>query len=295
MKRAYSVQPTPSLTVKREPVALSWWSALAFAIVILNLYGVRFQSAPLTLFVPVIGLTGLSLPLLLMLRRLPLNLRLLCSYFVAFTLFMHLRCFADDTSIPVQMDYVIYMERALFGGIIPTTWLQAHLYHGVWGPLEIISVATHTSYFFMPYAVALWLWRFHPQTMARYVVALMGTLGLGLVIYYLLPTVPPWMAAEAGKINLHRVIFELLTLPPSIDPNPVAAMPSLHTGLTTVVALALGRAHRIGRPLGVGYVLLMGFSLVYLGEHYVVDLLAGLIIALLAWRMASRVERLNPD
>ena len=33
----------------------------------------------------------------------------------------------------------------------------------------------------------------------------------------------------------------------------------------------------------------MGLALVYLGEHYVVDLLAGVLLALAAWKVAHRL------
>ena len=42
--------------------------------------------------------------------------------------------------------------------------------------------------------------------------------------------------------------------------------------------------------LGWVYALTLGFGLVYLGEHYVIDLLAGLALAEGIWRAAPLVE-----
>jgi membrane-associated phospholipid phosphatase len=38
------------------------------------------------------------------------------------------------------------------------------------------------------------------------------------------------------------------------------------------------------------YALTLGLGLVYLGEHYMVDLLAGLVLAEGIWRVAPRLE-----
>jgi membrane-associated phospholipid phosphatase len=57
-------------------------------------------------------------------------------------------------------------------------------------------------------------------------------------------------------------------------------MPSLHTAITVVMAFALWRVRRSLGIAGALYSLLMGFSLIYLGEHYLVDVLAGVALAI---------------
>jgi membrane-associated phospholipid phosphatase len=44
--------------------------------------------------------------------------------------------------------------------------------------------------------------------------------------------------------------------------------------------------------MGIAYALSMAFALVYLGEHYIIDELAGLVAATVAWRLVSRGLRL---
>ena len=58
--------------------------------------------------------------------------------------------------------------------------------------------------------------------------------------------------------------------------NPLAAMPSLHFATSVMAAHVLSDAGPVQGTLGWSYALALGFALVYLGEHYVVDLLAGL-------------------
>jgi membrane-associated phospholipid phosphatase len=56
-------------------------------------------------------------------------------------------------------------------------------------------------------------------------------------------------------------------------------MPSLHFGASVLAALLLSESSPRAGALGWTYAGVLGFALVYLGEHYVVDLLAGLALA----------------
>ena len=58
--------------------------------------------------------------------------------------------------------------------------------------------------------------------------------------------------------------------------NPLAAMPSLHFATSVTAAHVLSDTGRVAGALGWTYAATLGLALVYLGEHYVVDLLAGL-------------------
>jgi hypothetical protein len=56
-------------------------------------------------------------------------------------------------------------------------------------------------------------------------------------------------------------------------------MPSLHFGTSVMAAHLLDEVGPVPGALGWAYASTLGFALVYLGEHYVVDLLAGLALA----------------
>jgi membrane-associated phospholipid phosphatase len=86
--------------------------------------------------------------------------------------------------------------------------------------------------------------------------------------------------------------------------NPWAAMPSLHFATSVLAALLLGDVNRTAGVVGWSYALTLGFALVYLGEHYVVDLLAGAglvaivrrgepLAAPLALRFSAAVQRIE--
>jgi membrane-associated phospholipid phosphatase len=105
---------------------------------------------------------------------------------------------------------------------------------------------------------------------------------------------PPWMASVNGHLGgapIHRVVQETLTtlggsqLGSKVEQgaaysNRVAAMPSLHAAIPMMLVLFFWREVRLrGRVVLVAYALAMSFALVYGGEHYVVDVVAGWVYA----------------
>lgn len=229
----------------------------------------------------------LWLPAARRVRHLHLGLLYIFGLFV----YTVLRSFADQTAIPVRAAYVIDIERTLFLGHAPTQWLQAQLFNPArLRLLDWLTVQIHWSYFAVPHvaAAAVWVWR--RDLFPRFVALVLGTFYAGLVLYFLLPTVPPWLAADRGLLpgvtrvmdfvggqvdpdSYHR-LYDALGVP-----NAVAAMPSLHMAVTFVLFLFARQLNRwLGRALLV-YAVVMGFSLVYMGEHYATDVLVGMLMA----------------
>jgi len=81
-----------------------------------------------------------------------------------------------------------------------------------------------------------------------------------------------------GKLNLHSASALIDQGQASV--NLVAAIPSLHAGLSAAIAVFLWQrvSHR-WRPVLVAYPLVMAFTLVYTAEHYVIDVLLGWLLA----------------
>lgn len=92
-----------------------------------------------------------------------------------------------------------------------------------------------------------------------------------------------------GKLNLHSASALIDQGQASV--NLVAAIPSLHAGLSLALAMFLwNRVQRRWRPVLVTYVLVMAFTLVYTAEHYVVDILLGWVLALVVVTGLNRFE-----
>lgn len=213
----------------------------------------------------------------------------------AAALFVFLRQLAATSPLPRRGAAIAQLEATLFGGTTPTTWLQQRFYTaGDARVLDYIATAIHASYFFGFVLVGLLVWLFVRERFRSYTRLLALTFALGLTGYFMVPTEPPWLAARQGTAPpAQRILASLVdearlaggmvaagqwwqSDPDALgDPNPVAAMPSVHTSVTVALAIFLARLHPVGGAVGMMYATAMGLALVYLGEHYVLDLVAG--------------------
>ena len=81
-----------------------------------------------------------------------------------------------------------------------------------------------------------------------------------------------------GKLNMHTASALIDQGQASV--NLVAAVPSLHAGMTLAIAVFLwNRVNRGWRPVLAAYVIIMAFTLVYTAEHFVIDILLGWALA----------------
>lgn len=98
--------------------------------------------------------------------------------------------------------------------------------------------------------------------------------------------------SSRGFATLHLDVARALLDEGQASVNLVAAIPSLHAGLSAMIAAFLwGRVGRRWRPLLAGYVVTMAFTLVYSAEHYVIDILLGWLLAVTVGLAIRRLER----
>jgi hypothetical protein len=221
------------------------------------------------------------------------------SYVLMFLVFLILRPVADETVIPVHYDYPILFDRILFLGSLPMVRLQDLFYvPGRVGAVDLFLSGVYITYFIAPHLLALVVWRTRPQLFPKAAVAISLTFIVGLFFYFAVPTAPPWLASNTGDIDADvvRILPEISAqmagntydeASRAVGQNDVAAMPSLHTGLTAMVALIMASYGRRWRWVGLTYLALMATALVYLGEHYVIDEICGISLALGVWRLVS--------
>ena len=221
--------------------------------------------------------------------------RLFVLYFVGFAVFNGLRTTIHQLGIPVSYAYPIDIDGTVFGQV-PTLWLQDHFFtFGQYTTHDWIAVVVYTSYFSAHFLLGGLIWFVKRDLLGSYIKLILAIFSVGLVGYLLIPTSPPWLAAETGHLPEVFRITKLATSQVWADAysqgtyvagnNDVAAMPSLHTALTTAVALTLWRLNRFAGIVGWLYVAAMGISLVYLGEHYVTDVVAGIAMTCMLWRL----------
>jgi membrane-associated phospholipid phosphatase len=134
-----------------------------------------------------------------------------------------------------------------------------------------------------------------------------GVFDVGAVFYWAIPTAPPWWAAAHGRLedgralDVRRMMIEYgpqawgrLWAPAfkALGGNPLAAMPSLHIASSITAAEILSEVGPVPGAVGWAYTALLGLALVYLGEHYVIDLLGGAALAQAIRRAAPRLAPL---
>jgi hypothetical protein len=201
----------------------------------------------------------------------------------------------------VHVRYPIAIDRAIGLGEVPTVRLQRALGRpGRVRPHDLALSAVHWSWFFAPHTVLIWiLWR-HPERFGRSAAQVAAVFDLGSAVYWFLPTAPPWWAGNTGELpHVRRIMTEAgervwgrywAGLYDSLSGNQLAAMPSLHFATSVMAAHVLSDVGPIPGALGWAYAGALGFALVYLGEHYVADLLAGLALTEGVRRAAPAAE-----
>jgi membrane-associated phospholipid phosphatase len=186
--------------------------------------------------------------------------------------------------------YPIVADRAIGGGRLPNARLQRAL-----ARLPQVKVVNqvltwaHWLWFLEPYVALAVILARHPERFPRAARQMAAVFDLGCSVYFAVPTAPPWWASEQGLTGeaVRRIMVEVgedtwrSAWPKMYDAlggNPWAAMPSLHFATSLTAALALSEAGKAEGALGWTYAGTLGFALVYLGEHYVTDLLAGAVL-----------------
>ena len=207
----------------------------------------------------------------------------------------------------VLVDYPIAIDRVLGLGVPPTLRLQRRFSApGRVNRFERVLVYSHWMWFAVPHASLVYvLWR-APDRFPSAAVRMYTLFDLGAVFYWAIPTAPPWWAAARGRLDdgrqlrVRRMMIEYGQqfwgdrwggLYDVLGGNPLAAMPSLHFATSLMGAHLLAEVGPVSGAVGWTYAGTLGLALVYLGEHYAVDLIAG---AALAEGVRTALPRLAP-
>ena len=234
----------------------------------------------------------------------------------------------------LRVRYPARVDKVLGLGELPNVRLQRRFSRrGEVTRLDRALAVVHWAWFFEPHLALVWILVRRDERFASAARQMAAAFDLGCAIYYLIPTAPPWWAAEqsylseeAGPRNaelvaeaapprLRRMMVEVgertwgrawPRLYDSLGGNPWAAMPSLHFATSVLAAILLAETGAVAGMAGGSYAALLGFALVYLGEHYAIDLIAGIALVALVRRgepvadplarrvnaLAQRLERL---
>ena len=194
----------------------------------------------------------------------------------------------------------IDLDKVIGLGKVPTVRLQGWLYDGTPGVFEHALDRAHDWYFGGLLVALFLLWLESRREYLRAAAAALGAAFAAAAGFLIFPAAPPWLAACRGLIGpLDRIREHGHQCPrgltdPSLatrlfDDNPVAAIPSLHGAWSTLAALMLWRWRPRLWPIAVAYAFVQQFAVVYLGEHYVTDIIIGDALAVVMWWYSGRI------
>ncbi len=293
------VPETASLGRRNDRILL--WAVGAYIVILSALMLVRGVSITPDVLLVAFGLAAV------LLGRGRLFVRDWIPFIGLFFAYELMRGYADNIGLAVHVTDVLAIERLLFFGNVPTQVLQDAL-HPATGTDPLASAATifYFLHFPLPIAVGFFLWLRRRRVYYDFVAALILLAMAGFATYVLLPVAPPWWAAEHGFLpgpdGLPAIVYlkeqgfdQLASLfgfeghyiysytVYDINPNQVAAFPSLHAAFPFLGFLFARRAFgRVGWLL-LAYSVCVWFSIVYLADHYVVDIIGGLLYASAAY------------
>jgi len=186
--------------------------------------------------------------------------------------------------------FFMNLEKAL--GIWWEPWIQGRV--STVEPLMTTLVWIY-QYAHLPIIIGAMVWVFtqHRGAWVLYRNWFLVMNFVAVIVFALLPTAPPRMIFTSGVVDinfLHGVRTSILEN--GLLANPFAAMPSLHFGYALFIGImlyALARG-RWTRYLGFLYAVVVLVAIVATGNHFIIDAVAGALVALAAWAFAVNVQ-----
>jgi hypothetical protein len=195
---------------------------------------------------------------------------------------------------------MITFDRVVGFGTTPTERLQHWFWDGHIGRFDQLVVLLDHAHFFVPPTLLFVIWLERREVYYRGAAALVIAAFAASVVFFLFPAAPPWYASHHHMLghvaSINAIQASASSLPhggswleSQIPSNSVAAVPSLHAAFALLTWLIARSWRRTAGRIFAIYPVAMWFTIVYLGDHYVFDVVTGVALALVAWRVASRL------
>jgi hypothetical protein len=196
-----------------------------------------------------------------------------------------------EQDLYVHVRELIHADQAIFGGALPTRWLQDHLFvRGEPHWYDFLALVVYTLHFVFPLAFAFMLWLQQRQRFWQFSLTFLVMSYTAFLCFLFYPAAPPWFAnryryligIEWPASQAYRALvpsrlqeFDTFVIWDQISSNAVAAMPSLHAAFPWLVLLFAIKFYGRRGLLFLPYSPILWFSIVYLAHHWVIDILAG--------------------
>lgn len=228
------------------------------------------------------------------------NFALGFTFFAAFwIIYDGLRVFPNYLVNAVHLEQPYNLEKSLFGimseGSILTPNEYFRLHENTF--FDVASAVFYLTWVPVPLILAAYLFRKNTRALLEFTACYLLTNLIGFVIYYAYPAAPPWYydkfgnvfdlsvkANAAGLLSFDKLIdYPLFENMYTKNSNVFAAIPSLHAAYP-VVTWFFARKYSGKLFTWIVFIDIVGiwFSAVYSFHHYVIDVLLGGFVAVIA-------------
>lgn len=210
------------------------------------------------------------------------------------------RVLADDSLAPAvaRAVRILDLERTLHLDVEAdlNRWFLEHDTIGVAASFHYAS-----AHYLLTLLVVVWLYARHRAAYGPARLALVGATGVALLAYLVMPTAPPrLMDGWTDLLAVHSATGWWggeASAPQGLGwlTNQLAAFPSMHAGWALWVALAVSHVtrRRAVATLAWAHALVTAVVVVGTGNHWVLDVVAGWAVVLIAWRTVGP-QRTDP-
>jgi hypothetical protein len=221
------------------------------------------------------------------------------SIFVVYwIIYDYMKAFPNYEYNTVHIADIYNFEKHLFGINYRGKLLTPNEYWRINGTtfLDILTGIFYLCWIPVPMGFAVYLFFTRRRQFLLFLLTFVLVNFIGFIIYYTFPAAPPWyvqyhgfafqeltMGNTAGLAKfdayLHVSVFKSIYAKGS---NVFAAIPSLHSSYPVIV-LYYGLKNKLGKANIFFGIVMIGiwFSAVYLSHHYIVDVLAGVLCAII--------------
>jgi membrane-associated phospholipid phosphatase len=178
---------------------------------------------------------------------------------------------------------ILDFEQRVTNHVFEVTLQQFAISSGVLS--KLVAWTYWNSEFTVVGLALLWVYLRRHEAFSRFRNAIIGANLVGLIGYIVLPTAPPRMFPSIGFINHHTSgVVELAG-------NPYAAMPSLHAADALIVGILLASLvrRRLWKVLWLVWPLWVWFAVMATGNHFWLDVLAGIALGSAAMYVVYRL------
>lgn len=210
-------------------------------------------------------------------------------FIALFVLYEWLRGYVDNVSpfYETTLYWVYDAESAIFGRLL-TSDLQRIFSHG--SLITQVSIFFYSMFFYFSFLIAFVVWLKREDKFRAYFFQFLVLTYVSLLVFFLVPTAPPWMVAQERGLEFGRYLAQRNILASFsylqlyyyfVYGNPVAALPSLHFAWPFFSVLFLVKNFK-NRFLYLLFVVpfMIAFSIVLTGEHYLIDILLSFLLVI---------------